>query len=127
MKLSSAANILSKLYTDTMNITRLQEITGEDGTSRMVVPDEPLYVGIKCRISFSSADNPDGATDSNNPQHLQIKVFCDPGVDVKKGDALLVNRLNDDGSILASYKGTANLPQSYVTHKEISLVNAGDA
>jgi hypothetical protein len=127
MNLSPARAIISKLYSDKMSITRLQEVVGADGTTNVIESDEPLYKDIACRISFSSVDNPDGITDSNNPQHLQIKVFCDPNIDVKKGDTLVVERFNEDGSSLASYKGTANLPLSYVTHKEILLVNAGDA
>ena len=33
----------------------------------------------------------------------------------------------DDGTTLATYIGTANLPLSYVTHREIALVDVGDA
>lgn len=127
MNLSGVSRIFQCLYTDRVSISRLQEVKESDGTTRTEVSKVPLYKDIPCRISFSSGDNPEGSTDSVNPEHLQIKVFCASDVDVRKGDTIIADRLDEAGNVISSYRGTANLPACFVTHKEILLVQTGEA
>ena len=127
MKLSSFGRLLTPTYTDKLSINRYTEIENADGTIGMGLPETPLYSDVQCRISFKSNDNPESNKDDSNPIYLQVKIFCSPDVDIQKGDILVADRIGDDGSVIASYKGIANLPFKYVTHQEVLFIEVGDA
>ena len=127
MKLSGFSKVLNQLYTDKMSVFRYTETLNDDGTVGTGLVEQPVIEDKPCRISFPSTDNPETTKEDSNPIYLQIKVFCNADLDVKKGDKLIVSRLDDNGNIIKSYKGTANLPLQFVTHKEILLVEVGDA
>ncbi len=127
MNLGAFSPILSLLYSDKMAVKRHQTATNPDGTTYNAVPDAPLYDDISCRISFSSSDNSETNQEDSNPIRLEIKVFCSPTVDIKKGDIITAKRLSDNGEVLETYTGIANLPFMYVTHQEIRLTQVGDA
>lgn len=127
MKLSSFGKLLSPTYTDKLSINRFIEVTNPDGTIGMGLPKEPMYSGVRCRISFNISDNPETTKEDSNPIYLQIKIFCSPNEDIQKGDILVANRIGDDGEVLESYNGIANLPFKYVTHQEVLFTEVGDA
>ena len=54
-------------------------------------------------------------------------MFCNAEIDVQKGDKIVAQRIDNSGNVISTYKGTANLPLQFVTHKEILLVQVGDA
>ena len=91
MKLSSFGKLLSPTYTDRLSINRFTEITNPDGTIGMGLPKTPLYSDVQCRISFNSSDNPETTKEDSNPIYLQVKIFCSPSVDIKKGDILNIS------------------------------------
>lgn len=127
MKLSSFGKLFTSTYTDRLTINRYTEIDNPDGTTGMGIPEEPLYSDVKCRVSFNQSDNPESGKEDSNPIYLQVKIFCSTDVDIQKGDILVANRIGDDGSVIASYKGIANLPFKYVTHQEVLFAEVGDA
>lgn len=127
MKLSSFGKLLSPTYTDKLSINRFIEVTNPDGTIGMGLPKEPVYSDVRCRISFNISDNPETTKEDSNPIYLQIKIFCSPNEDIQKGDILVANRIGDDGEVLESYNGIANLPFKYVTHQEVLFTEVGDA
>ncbi|MFA5638823.1 MAG: hypothetical protein WC961_08085 [Anaerovoracaceae bacterium] len=127
MKLSSFGKLLAPTYTDKLSINRYTAIENADGTIGMEIPEEPLYSDIQCRISFKQNDNPESIKEDSNPIYLQIKIFCSPNQDIQKGDILVANRIGDDGEIIETYNGIANLPFRYVTHQEVLLTKVGDA
>jgi hypothetical protein len=127
MKLSSFGKLLAPTYTDKLSINRYTEIENADGTIGIGLPETPLYSDVRCRISFGQTDSPESQKDDTNPIYMQVKIFCNPNVDIKKGDILVAERVGDDGSILATYTGTANLPFRYVTHQEVLFAEVGDA
>lgn len=127
MKIGAFSSILAFTYTDTMSIYRHQNITNTDGTSGIIIPEKPLYSQIKCRLSFESRDYPETDLEDSNPIKLQLKVFCEPSIDIQKGDKLIINKLDDYGNIMMTYEGIANLPFVYTTHKEIEIIQTGDA
>jgi hypothetical protein len=110
-----------------MSISRYKEVLNDDTTTSVEESETPVYTDIPCRISFTSTDNPETTKEDSNPVYLQIKVFCSPEIDVQKGDKIVAQRIDNSGNVIATYKGTANLPLQYVTHKEILLVQVGDA
>jgi len=127
MKLASFGKLLASTYTDRLSINRYTEIKNADGTIGMGLPKTPLYSEVQCRISFKNSDNPESDKDNSNPIYLQVKIFCAPNVDIQKGDILIAEKIGDDGSVIASYKGIANLPFKYVTHQEVLFTEVGDA
>jgi len=127
MKLSSFGKLITSTYTDKLSINRYTEIDNPDGTIGMGIPEEPLYSDVQCRISFKQSDNPESNKEDTNPIYMQVKIFCNSEVDIKKGDILVAQRIGDDGSILETYNGTANLPFKYVTHQEVLFAEVGDA
>lgn len=127
MKLSGFSVVLNQLYTDKMSVYRYEESINDDETVSTELSEVPVLTDKPCRISFPSTDNAETTKEDSNPIYLQIKVFCSADLDVRKGDKIIANRLDDNGNIIKSYKGTANLPLQFVTHKEILLVEVGDA
>lgn len=121
------SQLIAATYTDKLSINRHVEIQNDDGTSYIALPKPPLYEGVACRISFTQSDNSDGDNVDNNPLHLQVKIFCGNGVDIKKGDKLIAHRLDDAGGILATYEGIASMPSTYVSHQEVLFSNTGVA
>ena len=127
MKLSSFGKLLTPTYTDKLSINRYTEISNPDGTTGMGILEEPLYSDVQCRISFENSDNPESNKDDSNPIYLQVKIFCSPDVDIQKGDILVAERIGDEGEVIETYKGIANLPFKYVTHQEVLFTEVGDA
>ena len=127
MKLSSFGKLLTPTYTDKLSINRYTEISNPDGTTGMGILEEPLYSDVQCRISFENSDNPESNKDDSNPIYLQVKIFCSLDVDIQKGDILIAERIGDEGEVIETYKGIANLPFKYVTHQEVLFTEVGDA
>ena len=129
MKLGSYRKILESTFTDSMDVYRYTTIVDSvDRTSKVSLPETPTYSSIPCRISFNAADNPDDGQYASNPLYLNIKTFCAYNTDIKKGDMLVLRRLDDDGvTVLATYNGTSNMPLSFVTHKELHFLEDGEA
>ena len=128
MKLSLFSHLLAGTYTDKFEVRRFQSVTNADGTKGVKLSDTPIIENEPCRISFTSSDNPNAAKEDVNPKQLQLKLFCRPLVDVRKGDKIITYRMADDGvTVLHRYTGTANLPNQYVTHKEVLLTQVGEA
>ena len=126
--LTQFSKVLEKTYTDKLNIARFMEVTNTDGTTGSKLSEQPVYTDIPCKISFASSDRSDGATEEKNPENLQLKIFCNPDVDIRKGDTLTAIRLAEDGvTELKQYTGVANLPAQYLTHKETLMVQVGEA
>ena len=127
MKLSGFGKLLIPTFTDKLSINRHTEITNTDGTIGISIPEIPLYENIKCRISFQSSDSPESNKEDSNPIYMQIKIFCKPNEDIKKGDIITAQKIGDDGSVIETYTGIANLPFKYVTHQEVLITEVGDA
>ena len=127
MKLSKFSKLLAPMYNDTMTVYRREPAENDDGTTSVKLSQTPVYEDIPCRISTTKADSPNSDADDTNPQYSEIKIFCAPEYNVRKGDKIVAIKKQDDGTTLITYTGTANLPLSFVTHKEIALVEVGDA
>lgn len=127
MKLSKFSKLLTHMYTDTMTVYRRVPAENNDGTTSVKLSETPVYEDIPCRISTTKMDNAESTADDTNPQYSEIKIFCTPDLVIHKGDKIKAVKKQEDGTILITYTGTANLPLAFVTHKEIVLVEVGDA
>lgn len=118
MKLAGLSNLLSMLYDDTMSVYRTVRADNDDGTINISYQPEPVYTGIKCRLSFSSDDTGTDSEVDRNPVRFSPKIFCRNDVDLRAGDFVVIRRGADDGSVMATYEGRIARPSKYSTHQE---------
>lgn len=127
VKLSGISNIIAMTYTDRMIVKRFTSSLNDDGTTNVSESPIPVYEDVPCRLSFTQVDNPESERDDSNPTYLRTQVFCDVSIEVLKGDTLIIHRMQDDGTVLETYEGTANKPYLYPSHQQIQFVQTGDA
>lgn len=120
------SKIAQSQMTDKMSINRYVSSKAADGTTINVLPEQPLYSDIKCRVSFSGADTSDGTDTDSNPLHQRVKIFCPPEVDLQKGDFIVAQKMNGE-VVIGTYEGQSGMPMVYVTHQEAILIMTGDA
>ena len=119
MKLGGFSKILESMFTDKMSIRRYQDVTNDDKTTDIILPDTPLYEGVPCRLSFVSGENPEEKEIDDVPVSNVMKIFCGECVNIRAGDFIKVERFNDDGVVIATYAGKVGLPSKYITHQEV--------
>lgn len=128
VRLSVASKVLSKLYTDKLHVYRHTEVLNEDGTTSVDKDLSQVLTDIPCRISHQQLDSSDTFTEVANVREVEIKVFCNTTVEVRKGDKLVVERVDDvDGTVLQSFTGYASQPFKFASHQEIVLSESGVA
>lgn len=118
------------LYKDRMDITSVVEGTDDDGATVNNYPSTPQQTDVPCRISLSSKDAPKETEDLYNKVSNNPIVFCEPTVDVKAGDKVIVRRLDDEGNVYETYEGMLTISgraNKYETHQEFILSMKGDA
>lgn len=118
------------LYRDRMDITSVEEATDEDGATVNGYPSTPQQVDVPCRISFSGKDAPKEPDQLYNKVEIQPVIFCNPMVNVKAGDKIVVRRLDDEGNVYETYEGMLAISgksNKYETHQEFALSMKGEA
>ena len=118
MKLAGLGKLYTALYDDRMDIYRTVKENNDDNTTDISYEPTPLYTDIKCRLSFSSDDTGSDSEVDRNPVKFNPKLFCEPQVDLKAGDYVVVRRYADNGSVIKTYQGQVALPSWYSTHQE---------
>lgn len=115
--------VLESRMTDRCNIYRHRLITNIDGTTDLVLDNEPLHANVKCRISFIryKIENPSDIKVDENPIRFTPKIFFPVFTDVKAGDKLVVTRYSSENEELGKYEGVTGMPAYYDTHTEIML------
>lgn len=127
MRFNSLSSVFKQLYKDQLTNYRHKSSVNDDGTTGSALEENPVHAAVQCRISFKKPDDSVSNREDRNPINLGIKIFCDTTVDVKKGDVIVAKKLDDDGNVLATYTGIANMPYVYPSHQEIEITNEGDA
>lgn len=118
MKLAGFGKLLAMLYDDRMDIYRTARDTNDDYTTSISYEETPLYSEVACRLSFSSDDVGSDSAVDRNPVKFNPKLFCATKVDLRAGDYVVIRRIADDGSIMATYEGAVAKPSKYSTHQE---------
>lgn len=121
MRLGDFAKIITTTFADKMSINRYVDKETEDGSTETILPDEPIYTDVPCRISFSFDESPKDREVDEVPVKNICKVFCSTNVDIRAGDFVTVNRFDDDRNVIATYSGKMGLPSVFITHKEALL------
>jgi hypothetical protein len=125
MNLSKFSRYLDVLYTDKMNITRYKEVKNEnDGTTDMVLDDDPALNDLNCRISSIKEDT--NNFDNVNEINSKYKIFCSLNTEIKKGDKIEAHRVIDSVKV-ETIKGIASKPLKYDLGIEFILMEEGNA
>lgn len=126
MRISDLKFILPRLYTDEMTVHRHSKKTNVDGTTGLKVDTTPVMSAIPCRFSLKADDDALVTSGDNNSIMQELKIFCAPGTDVRKGDIITVVRKNESGVVLATFSGDANSLMPYLSHSEILMSITGN-
>lgn len=126
MQLGFLGNILALMYSDKLTVKRHTATVAADGTTKPSINPTAVVENVACHISFKS-DDETATTDNSFPIYLPIKVFADASVDIQKGDILIADKIGDDGSVVATYTGTATKPLQFISHQEVMFKQVGDA
>ena len=118
MKLGGFSSIIQSMFADKMDISRYLDSEDSDGTTITALSDEPIYIDIPCKFSFSSDENPRDNEVDDVPLKNVPKIFCSVDTDLKAGDFITVRRYDDTGKVIATYSGKVGLPSIFITHKE---------
>lgn len=127
MKTAWVSKYAKRLYTDRMNVYGHTGAVGADGTTSITRNTTPTYTAAECRISFEGEDSAGGMTESSNPISLSPKIFCAPTITLPAGAYIVLERKGDDGSTIATYRGTVGLANVYPSHQEILFIQESDA
>jgi hypothetical protein len=120
MDFSKFRTAVEKQLTDEISIKRYVPKENADSTEDKVLPADPLYPAVPCRISFMGVESSQNASVDETPVKQQIKLICSVGADIQAGDYIVAKRLSG-GVTLAQYEGNAGLPAVYESHKEVRV------
>ena len=121
MKLSGFSPILLTLMRDRMDIYRYTEQVNTDGTTSNILGTVPFAADVRCHLSFSVSDSPKDSAVDETPIRFAPMIFFPTGIELKAGDEIVVRKMQDDGTVLATYKGQVAMPKCYPTHKEVNF------
>ena len=121
MKLAGLGKLYTILYDDKMDVYRTEKQLNSDYTTIVNYTPDPVYTGIKCRISFESDDIASDSAVDSNPVRYNPKIFCERNVQLRAGDYVVVRRYADDRSVCRTYEGHIAEPSLYTTHQEVFL------
>lgn len=128
MKIGRFGKLLTTMYSDKLYIRRYETITNEDYSTSIKLQDLTTIEAIPCRISFATQDLSELTRIDYNNIEMQVKVFCSFNTDIKKGDLVRVERMQDeDNTEIESYEGIAGLPYRFSTHQEFIIIQKGEA
>lgn len=115
---------LPLLYHDVMRIWRAETIVKPSGAIDNRMPnihsDPPLYDDIPCRIYFKSSDQAAGGQPLA-PVSAGYRIMCDPTIDVRAGDLIVIDRYTTGGTHYAANNGRAGDPTKHAGHMEFAL------
>lgn len=124
IKLGKLSKVFKQvMYKDRMDVYHyeIREVAGDsyDAEEEPV----PAYLGIPCKISNNFKDLPEEDSFMLNPTNQHLSIFCEPHYDIRKGDKIIIHRLDDNGEEIEQIIEYAGKPNKEITHQEISLVD----
>ena len=127
VKLSAFSKVIQVLYSDILIVKRSTQYTDEYGATQEN-PDSVVYSNEPCRLSYGSKQEASTTTlPAVNKIDATYKIICSPSLSILKGDRIIVNRKDDNGSTMTVYNGIAGLPQKFPSHQEVALTISGEA
>lgn len=127
--LPNVSDILAKMYTDRMAVSRYPEgAVDDDGALVMDADPAPVpgMEAIPCRCSLGAKDSPVMGDDAN-PTDIQPTIICRPAVALKSGDYIKVQRLVDEaaGRWADLYEGNIGRPHLYGSSLQVQFRDKG--
>lgn len=114
------------MYKDRFEVYRLTQKKNDDFTVNNQVL-EPLYTNEPCKVSLNYQDLPEEDSLLVNPTNQHISIFCDPKLDIRKGDKIIAYIMDDRGNVLDTFTDFAGRPEKHTSHQQFALVNRGYA
>lgn len=125
MSFSSLKSIVNAMYTDKLEVWRLTDMVNPDtGSSYQAYAPVAEMVDKPCRLSYDKYGQADKAPipeGDENPISFQPVIFFPNEYDVRKGDKLVVKRLDAEGNLLAIITGISALPSFYPLGKQVYM------
>lgn len=116
---------LEQYYTDRCTTYRYGPVLEEDGTTTEKLDMEnPILVDHACRISYvaNRQEDPKDSDVDSNPILTQPKIFINQAADVKAGDYMVAQKMDDDGkTVIFTYSGPIGLPFAHESHLEFQI------
>ena len=110
----------SNMYFDKFSIKRYVEIKNDDGTTDVSEEPEVILSDIPCRLSVIKEDEHNLKSDDVNVRDIKFKLFCNPDVEVKKGDMLEIKVIKNNITVQI-VSGIAGQPAMYDISQEIRI------
>lgn len=109
--------ILESTYFDTAKIIGYREVETISGITRLEEIELPT---IKCALSKTQLGYVE-QDEANNQLNYSLVMFCNPTIEIKAGDKIIVNQMGRELEYIAgeSFK--------YPSHQEVPLTRKGEA
>lgn len=121
MNLSKYSKYLTNMYNDKLYIKRYIEIENEDGSTDVVLDTDSNLNDIACRVSVIREDEHDSKSIDINKENIKYKIFCDPSVEIQKGDVIDIHIIKND-IVVDKLEGIAGKPIKYDISLEFMLL-----
>lgn len=113
---------ISSTYFHSMSISRFQDTVNEYGITEQKYVPIPLLQLVPCGYSQSKREYNSTQTDNRNIIKYNPKIFCNPSLDIRAGDRIIIN-YND--RVIGEF--TTSEPYIYDSHQEVPLLKVGEA
>ncbi len=107
------------MYLDRADVYRLRAVKAEDGSDDYA-EETPVYEGIPCKLSQYGKDPTTAKTERAMSVFIDLRLCCDPTVDIHANDRVVVLR---EGRRM---EFVAGISFPYPTHQEIALRRRGE-
>lgn len=121
--ISSIANIVKTLYTDRITVWD-HDVEQLDNYDRPILNKDPTYKYAPCLITYLSSDDPLFASQPLNQISVAVFITLPNDTPVKSGQYAIAEKMASDGiTVLETYKGYLNKPNTGSSHQELLLMD----
>lgn len=122
ISLRKYGKILNKImYRDTFTLSRLSEGVLDEYGATQPSKREVIYEDKACKFSFKAVDQPIDGNDVYVPVLKEVTIFTDLDYDIKSGDLLEGERLDEETNITQKIKGICGEPNRFDYHQEVTI------
>lgn len=109
--------ILESTYYDTAKIIGYRDVETTSGITRL---EEIEICDIKCALSKTQLGYIE-KQEANNLLDYSLVMFCNPTIDIKAGDKIIINQMGRELEFIAGE------PFKYTSHQEVPLTRKDEA
>lgn len=108
------------MYHDRADVYRLRQVQAADGSDDYAEEETPVYEKLPCKLSQYGKDLTTDKTERAVSVFIDLRLCCDPAVDIRANDRIVVLR---EGRRM---EFVAGISFPYPTHQEIALRRRGE-